>query len=183
MGSSRTTNSPHTARSVSELRTPFQKRTIMKLWYLHLRFPAVVLAGLACTFLLAQNVYADSHYGGEDDIENPMEGNMEAIEHGRERYSARCAFCHGSRGIGAKGPCLSCGKFKKSGSRNLDIFSVIAGGLTIAGRPTQMGGFSRTLSDEDIWSIISYLRWTYKDRKESGEFEENYNAVLEESKR
>lgn len=128
-----------------------------------------VLAAAAALFLLANDARADHHYGGEDDMENPFEGDADAIEHGRERYSARCAFCHGSRGIGAKGPCLSCDTFKKGGGRNLDIYGVIASGLTIAGRPTQMGGFSRTLEPDDIWSIIAYLRWEYKNRLAAGE--------------
>ena len=60
---------------------------------------------------------------------------------------------------------------------------MIAGGLTINGRPTQMGGFSRTLSDDDIWSIIAYLRNEYKDRVARGEFEEGYNPIVEEAQR
>lgn len=130
---------------------------------------AVLAAALAAAFLLANDARADGHYGGEDDIENPLEGDPDAIEHGRERYAARCAFCHGSRGIGAKGPCLSCDTFKKGGGRNMDIYGVIASGLTIAGRPTQMGGFSRTLEPDDIWAIIAYLRWEYGNRVSTGD--------------
>ncbi len=138
-----------------------------------LRFPLCLAGALAAGLFLAPVAPGadDLGYGGENDIENPLEGDPSAIAHGKERYSARCAFCHGSRGIGAKGPCLSCNTFKKGGGRNLDIYSVIAGGLTINGRPTQMGGFSRTLSDEDIWAIIAYLRQEYKDRLASGELE------------
>ena len=149
------------------------------------RTPLFLVCAVAACLLLAQNAVAaeDLGYGGEDDIENPLEGDAAAIEHGKERYGARCGFCHGSRGIGAKGPCLSCNKFKAGGGRNLDIYSVIAGGLTINGRPTQMGGFSRTLSDDDIWSIIAYLRKEYKERVARGEFEEGYNPIVEEAQR
>ncbi len=154
---------------------------------LHLirRLSTVIATAAVLTILSAPHGIAaeDLGYGGEDDIENPFEGDPAAIEHGKERYGARCAFCHGSRGIGAKGPCLSCNKFKKGGGRNLDIYSVIAGGLTINGRPTQMGGFSRTLSDEDIWAIIAYLRYEYESRRSAGEFEEGYNPVAAEAGR
>ena len=149
------------------------------------RTPLFLVCAVAAGLLLAQPAAAaeDLGYGGEDDIENPLEGDAAAIEHGKERYGARCGFCHGSRGIGAKGPCLSCNSFKKGGGRNLDIYSVIAAGLTINGRPTQMGGFSRTLSDDDIWSIIAYLRHEYKARLARGEFEEGYNPIVEEAQR
>ncbi len=149
------------------------------------RFPIAVIAIVTASFLAIQHASAaeDLGYGGEEDIENPLEGDPAAIEHGGERFGARCGFCHGSRGIGAKGPCLSCNKFKKGGGRNLDVYSIIAGGLTIAGQPTQMGGFSRTLSDDDIWSIIAYLRQEYKNRVAAGEFEEGYNAVAKEAQR
>ena len=149
------------------------------------RTPLFLVCAVAAGLLLAPPAAAseDLGYGGEDDIENPLEGDAAAIEHGKERYGARCGFCHGSRGIGAKGPCLSCNSFKKGGGRNLDIYSVIAAGLTINGRPTQMGGFSRTLSDDDIWSIIAYLRHEYQARLAGGEFEEGYNPIVEEAQR
>ncbi len=149
------------------------------------RLPLSLVCAVAASLFLVPDAMTanDLGYGGENDIENPLEGDPAALAHGKERYAARCAFCHGSRGIGAKGPCLSCNKFKKGGGRNLDLYSVIAGGLTINGRPTQMGGFSRTLSDDDIWSIIAYLRQEYKDRLAGGEFEEGYNAVAGEARR
>ena len=111
-------------------------------------------------------------YGGEDDLENPFEGNAEAIVEGYERFNQRCSYCHGMRGVGAKGPPLTRGYYKKSGGLNINLYSVIASGLQVNGQPTQMGAFSRTLSDEDIWKIIAYMRQEYKDRKAAGsEFE------------
>tara|TARA_B100000029_G_scaffold418591_1_gene423716 strand:- start:81 stop:566 length:486 start_codon:yes stop_codon:yes gene_type:complete len=138
------------------------------------------------TFSFLETSYSEAaewKYGHEDDVPNPFEDDLENIEAGAERFNARCTYCHGSRGIGAKGPCLTCGKFKRSGSSNLELYSVIAGGLTVNGQPTQMGGFSRTIEDEDIWRIMAYMRWMYKERKKAGEFEEGYNAVVEEKKR
>jgi cytochrome c len=38
-----------------------------------------------------------------------------AVEAGRERFSERCVFCHGGGGKGAKGPCLTCGRFRNGG--------------------------------------------------------------------
>jgi mono/diheme cytochrome c family protein len=88
-----------------------------------------------------------------NDIPNPVEGDPVAIAKGAERYSERCAFCHGTRGQGAKGPSLVRGKWK-FGGRNADLFASIS-----AGRPgTQMGSFASSLSGEEIWQIIAFLR-------------------------
>ena len=107
-------------------------------------------------------------YGGEDDVENPFEGAPQAILEGYERFNSRCSYCHGMRGIGAKGPPLTRGYFKKIGGLKINIYSVIASGLQVNRQPTQMGAFSRTLSDEEIWKIIAYMRQEYKDRKAAG---------------
>ena len=104
----------------------------------------------------------------EDDMINPFEGDEEAIAIGYERFNSRCSYCHGMRGIGAKGPPLTRGYYKVSGGTNINLYSTIASGLTINGRPTQMGAFSRTISDDDIWRIIAYMRQEYFDRKEAG---------------
>ncbi len=104
----------------------------------------------------------------EDDMVNPFEGDAEAIAIGYERFNSRCSYCHGMRGIGAKGPPLTRGYYKVSGGTNINLYSTIASGLTINGRPTQMGAFSRTIEDDDIWRIIAYMRQEYKDRKAAG---------------
>ena len=104
----------------------------------------------------------------EDDMVNPFEGDEEAIARGYERFNSRCSYCHGMRGIGAKGPPLTRGYYKVSGGTNINLYSTIASGLTINGRPTQMGAFSRTIEDDDIWRIIAYMRQEYKDRKAAG---------------
>jgi len=104
----------------------------------------------------------------EDDMINPFEGDSEAIAAGYERFNSRCSYCHGMRGIGAKGPPLTRGYYKKSGGTNVQLYSTIASGLVVNGQPTQMGAFSRTIDDDDIWRIIAYMRQEYKDRIAAG---------------
>jgi mono/diheme cytochrome c family protein len=104
----------------------------------------------------------------EDDMLNPFEGDAEAIAAGYERFNSRCSYCHGMRGIGAKGPPLTRGYYKKSGGTNVQLYSTIASGLVVNGQPTQMGAFSRTIDDDDIWRIIAYMRQEYKDRIAAG---------------
>ena len=127
--------------------------------------------------IINDSVISNSHakdkfqkYGDmlEDDMINPFEGDAEAIALGYERFNQRCSYCHGMRGIGAKGPPLTRGYYKISGGTNINLYSTIASGLTINGKPTQMGAFGATISDEDIWRIIAYMRQEYKDRKAAG---------------
>jgi mono/diheme cytochrome c family protein len=47
----------------------------------------------------------------EDDIKNPHEGDSAAIARGYDLFAARCAFCHGGHGMGAKGPALTAGHY------------------------------------------------------------------------
>ena len=102
----------------------------------------------------------------DEDVNNPREGDPAAIAHGYELFAARCAFCHGGHGMGAKGPALTAGHYKRGGS-NLTLFSTIA-----TGRPgTQMGAFGGTLSADDIWDIIAYIRDETRKRQEAGDHE------------
>jgi mono/diheme cytochrome c family protein len=90
-----------------------------------------------------------------------------AIQAGKERYSERCAFCHGGAGRGAKGPCLTCGRFRHGGS-DASLYANIAGGIP----GTQMGAFGTTLSQEEIANIIAYLRAETERRKAAGELDD-----------
>ena len=136
-------------------------------------FCIAIFASLIISNAVISNSYAKDKfqkYGDmlEDDMINPFEGDAEAIAQGYERFNQRCSYCHGMRGIGAKGPPLTRGYYKISGGTNINLYSTIASGLTINGKPTQMGAFGATISDEDIWRIIAYMRQEYKDRKAAG---------------
>jgi mono/diheme cytochrome c family protein len=141
-------------------------------FYINLFFIVTLTLFFASAVFVTNSVAKDDMdlYGDmlEDDMVNPFEGDAEAIAAGYERFNSRCSYCHGMRGIGAKGPPLTRGYFKKSGGTNINLYSTIASGLTINGQPTQMGAFSRTIEDDDIWRIIAYMRQEYKDRKAAG---------------
>jgi mono/diheme cytochrome c family protein len=93
-----------------------------------------------------------------NDMQLPMD-NADSAEKGRERYSERCAFCHGGGGRGAKGPCLVCGHFKRGG-KDSQIYANIAAGVP----GTQMGAFGTSLQQEEITNILVYLRLEQKKR-------------------
>lgn len=99
-----------------------------------------------------------------NEMKNPYEGDPAAIAKGEDLFAERCSFCHGGHGKGGKGPALTAGHFKRSGT-DTTLFSTI-----IAGRPgTQMGSFANTLSADDVWDIIAFLRAETKKREAAGE--------------
>ena len=89
------------------------------------------------------------------------------VEAGKSRFAERCTFCHGGAGKGAKGPCLTCNRFRHGGS-DTSLYANIAGGIP----GTQMGAFGTTLSQEEILSIIAFLRAETRRRQEAGELEQ-----------
>jgi mono/diheme cytochrome c family protein len=89
-----------------------------------------------------------------DDIRNPYEGDAQAVDEGRELFVERCTFCHGTLGRGAKGPCLSCGHYYYRGGSNAQLFATITAGI----QGGQMGAFASSLTGEQIWKIIAFLR-------------------------
>lgn len=101
-----------------------------------------------------------------DDLEIEYQDDAEAIEYGRERFGQRCVFCHGSGGLGAKGPALVKGKFKRGGC-NQDIVENIASGVP----GTQMGAFGQSLEFDEILKIVAYLRDEERKYREAGEVE------------
>ena len=127
---------------------------IIRKLYIHICFITIFTLFLTSNVIMSNSYAKDKmdKYGDmlEDDMVNPFEGDAEAIAAGYERFNSRCSYCHGMRGIGAKGPPLTRGYYKKSGGSNINLYSTIASGLTINGQPTQMGAFSRTIESDDI---------------------------------
>jgi mono/diheme cytochrome c family protein len=75
---------------------------------------------------------------------NSVVRDASAIQAGKERFSERCVFCHGGAGRGAKGPCLTCGRFRHGGS-DASLYANIAGGIP----GTQMGAFGTVVAGGD----------------------------------
>jgi len=106
--------------------------------------PAAAALLLAATVASAQSPAA---------TKSPYERHPAAIEEGRQLYSRRCIFCHGTGGAGAKGSDLT-GDRSRLGRSDDALFDVIANG-----RPgTQMGAFATSMTPEEIWKVIAYLR-------------------------
>ena len=135
------------------------------------------MVGFAAIFCIAWPATAQ-HKANSEDMEVPS-NDMKVVEAGRYMFGRRCAFCHGSDGHGAKGPCLSCGVFKYTGNTNSSIYVTIAAGVpkNLGGT---MGAFGTTMSQEEILSVIAFLRWEEKRRIEASEIPDPYKNKNDE---
>ena len=133
-------------------------------------FVAVLLVG---PFILAkkndlplERVYGDfavsmaSRIGGGN-AQNPTANDRRALGAGRDAYTGSCSVCHGASGDGR-------GVFGTSSYPNAtdlrshdaaeksdaQLFWIIKNGLNFTGMP----GFADQYSDQDIWSMVSYIR-------------------------
>ena len=88
---------------------------------------------------------------------------------GRRRYDANCAACHGNVAQGAVKAGVAISIIEEQGgkqppdltdaqwdhgSSDGEIYSVIKKGVP----PTMMAGFDGRIPDDDIWSIVNYIR-------------------------
>jgi len=122
---------------------------------------------IAGTFLFALVCAGTGHAAHEavaDDLVLPLE-NAEVVERGSSLFSEKCSACHGGEGRGGRAPCLTCGKFARSGNSNAGIYATIVMGIPM----TKMGGFGSSVPAEDILSVVTYLRWKEHERVDSGE--------------
>jgi mono/diheme cytochrome c family protein len=130
----------------------------------------VVAAMAVCAMtgmLLTQPAFAQ-HKANENDMEVPT-NDMDVVSLGKAKYSSRCSFCHGSDGHGAKGPCLSCGKFSYIGNTNAEIYTTIAVGLSNRSLGGTMGAFGTSMTGEEMMAVLTFLRWEEKRRIDAGE--------------
>ncbi len=86
---------------------------------------------------------------------NPFYENRKAAETGEELFGRNCQQCHNSRGKGGKAPQLVRGSWGPGGA-NSDtyMYQIITSG--VPGKI--MGGFGSSLSQEEIWQIVTFLR-------------------------
>ena len=136
------------------------------------------MAVFATAFGLAVPAAAQ-HKSNADDMEVPT-NDLKVVETGKAWYARRCSFCHGSDGHGAKGPCLSCGVFKYTGNTNSGIYMTIAIGVpkNLGGT---MGAFGTTMNQDEILSVITFLRWEEKRRIDAGEISDPYKNKNEDA--
>ena len=127
----------------------------------------VMAAWVSTSVFLAQQALAQ-YKANETDLEVPT-NDLKVVEEGRAKFAQRCSFCHGGDGHGGKGPCLTCAKFRYSGNTNAEIYATIAVGITNRSLGGTMGAFGTTMSQDEILSVVTFLRWEEKRRIATGE--------------
>jgi mono/diheme cytochrome c family protein len=93
---------------------------------------------------------------------NPVKSSATSIADGKEAYDAKCASCHGKKGMG-DGP-KSKTLDTASGDFTTPLFHAQTDGdlfyKTKTGRD-DMPSYKSKLSDEEIWATVNYIR-TFK---------------------
>ena len=102
-------------------------------------------------------------------LTNPVASTPESIAAGKKAYDTNCAPCHGNMAQGAvkAGATISIIEEQRGkqppdltddqwdhGSTDGEIYAVIKKGVP----PTMMAGFDGRISDNEIWSIVNYIR-------------------------
>lgn len=93
---------------------------------------------------------------------NPVAATTETIATGKEAFSHYCVACHGMDGQNSGVPFLDhmCPPVPSLASKNVQDYSdgqlkwVIDSGIWSSGMPGSKG----TLSEEEIWSIVVFIR-------------------------
>jgi mono/diheme cytochrome c family protein len=126
---------------------------------------------LAASVLIGTTVLASQDVKNPEaaKLQNPVPSTPESIAAGKKAYDANCASCHGKEGQGAvkagvpisiieeqggKQPPDLTDDAWDNGSTDGEIFIVIKKGLP----PTMMAGWDGRVPDNDIWSMVNYIR-------------------------
>ncbi|HZP86534.1 MAG TPA: cytochrome c, partial [Burkholderiales bacterium] len=88
-----------------------------------------------------------------------------AAAEGKKLYDqVGCVACHGNNARGAVGPDLTDDEWLRTPSDEM-IFNTIRNGRS----GTLMSPFKDTISDQQIWQLVTYLRVENRKRKDTGE--------------
>ncbi len=94
-------------------------------------------------------------------ITNPQSPTPELIAEGKKLYNRTgCLACHGNNARGAVGPDLTDDEWLRAPSDEM-VFNTIRNGR----QGTAMSGFSDNITDEQIWTIITWIRDENRKRK------------------
>lgn len=126
---------------------------------------AVWMCGLLASVLMVTSTTSAQRAGGGGAaraVKNPVAATPASITAGAAAYKKYCAFCHGADAKGngplapkdSNPPDLTDAKWDR-GSSDSDLFAVIVNG---GGPDSTMVGFKGKMPDQDLWSIINYLR-------------------------
>jgi Rieske Fe-S protein len=88
------------------------------------------------------------------DLVNPFEGDEDAITQGEQLYQQNCVFCHGEGGAGEVLPGADAFAVDQSTWTNTRLFNALNEGID----GTSMPAFGESLTEDERWQVISYIR-------------------------
>ena len=99
-------------------------------------------------------------------LQNPIATSPESLAAGSKLYTKYCANCHGATGRGngrlaagaamyGRRPSDLADDEWQHGSSDGEIFLVVRDGI---GPDFQMDAFGRVMSDEDVWTVVNYVK-------------------------
>ena len=131
----------------------------------------VLLVGAPLALMHRQDLPLETTYGNavvsvaarfqSQNATNPLANNQRALVAGRDAYTGSCASCHGAdgKGTGVYGqatypPATDLTSENVREKSDAELFWITQHGLSFTGMP----GFSSQYSDQDLWSLVSYVR-------------------------
>lgn len=126
----------------------------------------VVAIGVVALVVSSGIPFVSSAHEGDDyflpkedgDLENPIQPTNESISSGKNIYETNCAACHGTDGKPTM-PLMDDGtdfsdRQMMSQTSDGQMFMKISDGV----ERSQMDSWKDTLSEEDRWNVINYIR-------------------------
>jgi mono/diheme cytochrome c family protein len=122
--------------------------------------------------------YTFMHYGVQKEYlgaKSTVGNQKEVLEEGAKIYSQRCAGCHGKQGLGdgdaprslLPSPALLAFMIQRPiAVDEYLLWSIAEGGKQF---DTEMPAFKDTLTREDIWKIVAYMRAGFPDDGKSSQ--------------
>jgi mono/diheme cytochrome c family protein len=115
---------------------------------------------------------------------NPLANNRQAVLGGRDAYTGSCASCHGAdgKGNGVYGqatypPATDLTTENAREKSDAELFWITKHGLSFTGMP----GFGDQYSDQNIWSLVSYLRALQNGQPQAVQVPQTTKAQLQQA--
>lgn len=131
-------------------------------------YKTVLIAGLVAGSLAIAAALAQDNKGGADEWvaparaakkKNPVETNEASLAKGKAVWAKECASCHGEKGKG-DGPAVKDLEKKPEDLSAKQTIEQSDGALfwKITEGRKPMASYDKTLSEEDRWHVINYMR-------------------------
>jgi len=154
----------------------------------------VLLIGAPLALMHRQDLPLETTYGNavvsvaarlqSRNATNPLGNDRRTVLAGRDAYTGSCASCHGAdgKGNGVYGqatypPATDLTSENVREKSDAELFWITQHGLSFTGMP----GFGSQYSDQDLWSVIGYLRALQNGQAQAVEIPKTTMAQLQQA--